>query len=36
MWDEIVRRAREPGQSIYEICMGKSLTIKLIRGVRQD
>jgi hypothetical protein len=35
LWDDIVGLARQPGQSIYEIRMGKSLRIELIRGSRQ-
>jgi PIN like domain len=35
IWDEIVKRGREPGQSIYQICMGKRLSIELIRSNRR-
>jgi PIN like domain len=35
IWDEIVKRGREPGQAIYQICMGKKLTIELIRSARR-
>jgi PIN like domain len=35
IWDEIVKLAGQPGQSIYEIGMGKKLKIELIRGSRK-
>ena len=32
IWDDIVDRARKPGQSIYEIRMGRSLNLVLVKG----
>jgi hypothetical protein len=36
LWDEIVRLARQPGQSIYEINIGRTPGIRLIKGSHRE
>jgi hypothetical protein len=35
IWDDIVKLAQQPGQSIYEIHMGRALRIELIKVSHQ-